>query len=294
MEHDNKKIILEAEQLFREQKDDEVIERLAPICQEKVPWEVNLLYVKALYRKGQAVRAYQEALPYEEDYLINKFTFWEQLLLANQLFIPARIALTIKGVKQPFLTQIRDAEKIFEIQQAETLQKRFKNFYHLGDHPDWKQQEIIRDADHLPLNKYVQGAKFILRDPFVGIVIRNTILKTLAALRYSQSVTYIGVDGKDHDTVPAKIETSSYQKIINKVDQLISDCFKDNPIDQRNYLQQFHLQAFCLYPMTEEVITDPTAWVAVLTGNDDHESQTALENAIRWQKAIQKSLINLH
>ena len=28
MEHDNKKIILEAEQLFKEQKDDEVIEKL--------------------------------------------------------------------------------------------------------------------------------------------------------------------------------------------------------------------------------------------------------------------------
>ena len=294
MEHDNKKIILEAEQLFKEQKDDEVIEKLAPICQEKVSWKVNLLYVKALYRKGQAVQAYQEALPYEEDYLGKKVAFWEQLLLANQLFIPARIALTINGIKEPFLIQIENAEKNFEIQQAETLQKRFKNFYHLGDQPDWKQQEIIRDADHLPLNKYVQGAKFILRDPFVGIAIRNTILKTLAALRYSQSVTYIAVDGKDRDTVPAKIETSSYQKTIDEVNQLICNYFKDNPIDQQNYLQQFHLQVFCLYPMTEAVITDPAAWVAVLIGNHDHESREALEKATRWQKIIQKSLINLH
>ena len=294
MKHDNRKIILEAEQLFKEQKDDEVIDRLASICQEKVPWKVNLLYVRALYRNGQAVRAYQEALPYEEDYLTKELAFWIKLLLANQLFIPARITLTMKGVKEPFLTQIVNAEKNFEIEQVHTLQKRFKNFYHLGDQPDWKQQEIIHDADHLPLNKYVQGAKFILRDPFVEIVIRNTILKTLAALRYSQSVTYIGVDGKDHGTVPAKIETRSYQKIIDEVDQLICDYFKDNPIDQKNFLQQFHLQVFCLYPMTEEVITDPAAWVAVLIENHDHERQVAFKKAIRWQKIIQKSLINLH
>lgn len=293
MKQDYEKLVDEVEDLLNSAKYDEVVEKLASICQERVPWKVNRLYVKALYEKSQYALAYNEALPYENEYLNQDLDFWLALLLANQLFIPARLAISQNPSGDGhLLVEVEQAEKNATVRQSATIQKIFKNFYHLGDQPEWKQQDIINEADHLPLDKYLQATKFILRDPFVGLIVRNMLLRTLVALNYDQSVTYIGVDKEERDVVPRWIQDRQYQEIVQKVKQEINQKFSHNPVDAQNYLQQFHLQELCLYPLLKTAITDPKSWVRVLIGDIKKCDSPEIKNAIIWQRLIQESLVN--
>ncbi|WP_295730054.1 hypothetical protein [uncultured Limosilactobacillus sp.] len=293
MDKDYEKLIKENKNLLKQANYEEVIDQLSTVCQKHTPWQVNRLYVEALYRQKQFTRAYNEAQAYETEYLNNDISFWVEILLANQLFIPARLVANQKmsSSTEGLLSRIRDVETAVETRQAATIQKVFKNFYHLGDQPEWKQQEIINEADHLPIDKYLQATKFIIRDPFVGIIIRNMLLKTLAALDYGQSVIYIGVDQKEHEVIPNKIQNQQYQNINEVVKKKILEKFAQDPIDAKNYLQQFRLQKICLYPLMTTIISDPEQWVKVLVDGESGSDSPTIKRIAKWQKLIQESLI---
>lgn len=290
MTQDYTELIQQVTSLLQSGQGAKAVEKLAPICQKEVPFRVNRLYVEALLDQQQYAQAYAEAVNYERNYLqdAQAFPLWLEILIQNGLFIPARLAVNTQpqGNQKNFLTKIQNAEKTVEEQQSATVHQKLKNFYHIGDCSEWEQQQVLNDSDHLPMKEYVQGAQFILRDPFTNQLIRNAVIHTLADLGYSEAVKLIWLDKQEYSVVPASIQTSG---IIHETEHLLEKRLENNPTELQNLSRILKVQFLCLYPFVSKVVTDPVAWIEVLTGSISEDSDQ-IRHAQKWQKMIQTSL----
>lgn len=280
----------------------EIIQILNPICEKPVSIQINSLYVQALLQEKQYRRAYDEALNYELQYLNNPklFDIWLTVLLHNELFIPARLSVNNyerlygQSEAKKYLKMVKQEEDKAEKEQDNTIQQNFKNFYHIGDQPVWEQQATLNNADQLPLNKYLQGAQFILRDPFVKPIIRATILNTLIDLKVSQKNRFIWIDDAEHNVIPNQVDQSLRNKLTKRLQGILSHRLaNDNPIDYQNYLKQLKIQLLLLTPFEDKVIKDSQVWIDVLLSTSALETKgnQIVKETIDWQQKIQNSLI---
>lgn len=302
MKADSQRKIQQAQIAYANGNIKKTISILEPICEDPVSIQVNSLYVQALMKAKQYQRAYREALNHELQYLKNKklFNIWVEVLLANDLFIPARLSVVnyekVFGQSKvaEYLREIKQKELVTQEEQANTIKENLKNFYHIGDQPAWSQQQILQNADHLPLEQYVQGAQFILRDPFTKALIRATILNTLLDLNYGKTIRFIWIDNKEHEIIPNQMDEKSRECKIDQLQQILKKRFaNNNPIDYENYSQQLKIQLLLLTPYESLVIKDSAVWIDVLTNRDssDKEKELKVAEAQEWQHKIQNLLV---
>lgn len=283
--------------LLNEGHPQKVIDNLETICQnQEVPFKLHLIYVQALMKEQQYREAFEEALHYEKQYRKDDqvFQLWIQILLKNSLFIPARIALTqlqttadAKAVEKQIIALEQDAK----LNQVATLQKKLSNFYHIGDQSMLQQRTSLSDADELPLDEYLKGAQFVLRDPFVKPLIRTAVLRTLSDLGVQQKVKFIWLDGHEHEISPAAIpslkNTKAFQEVLHRLNEKLG---QDNPTALQQLQNRFDIQAMILFPYINETIQKPAVWTAVLLGDSAGIDVKEFQKVNQQQRQISAKL----
>ncbi|WP_267201358.1 hypothetical protein [Limosilactobacillus kribbianus] len=254
--------------------------------------------VLALYHDHQYVQALSFVL--EEPALFLKTRSDVELavrvLLANQRYLKCRllIAGADPGWQEELLKIVVDSEQAAEIKYQVTLQQNLRQFYHLGDGTILEQRERLSEAYELPLNEFLLGSRFVLRDPFVQPLIKSDIIETLRCIHLDAQVTYLWLDNQEYQVNPAHLIASDELPVVKKVRQLIHDRLANQ--DAMRYQlanQQFDLQLMFLMPRIEDVIDDPTAWAEELLVTIDGGKSATDSAAARWQKLIRARISKL-
>ncbi|MCH3922554.1 hypothetical protein [Limosilactobacillus sp.] len=254
--------------------------------------------VLALYHDHQYVQAL--SLVVEEPTLFLKTRSDAELavrvLLANRRYIKCRllIAGTDPAWREKLLGLVVDSEQAAEVKYQATIQQTLRQFYHLGDGTILEQRERLNEAYELPLNEFLLGSRFVLRDPFVQPLIKSDIIETLRCIHLDAQLTYLWLDNQEYQVNPAQLVGSDELPAVKKVRQLIFDRLANQ--DAMRYQlanQQFDLQLMFLMPRVKEVIDDPASWAEELLVTIDGGKSTADSSAARWQKLIRTRISEL-
>lgn len=294
---DFSQLIHENRELLDNGNSQKVIANLSPICKsQEVPFQLHLIFVHALMDSQQYREAYEEALHFEQHYQQNDqyMAFWIQILLKNSLFIPARIALLHCQHNQKFDSlkkQIETQETNVRSTQKVTLQNQLRHFYHIGDQNYWQQRETLDDADQLPIDEYLQGAQFVLRDPYAKPLIRTAILQTLSDLKINITIKFIWIDNQVHQIVPARIGDVMQMSAVTECVQILQQRLGDNnPIEYRNAVQRLRIQVMVLYPFVNSSITNPQVWVAALLGDSSAVGLNDFQDTAKRQRLLENKI----
>ncbi|WP_373842872.1 hypothetical protein [Limosilactobacillus sp.] len=212
-----------------------------------------------------------------------------QVLLANQHFIKARLFIT--GAPQTWQTELKqlitDSEQAAELKYQATIKQTLQQFYHLGDGNIRQQRERLDNAYNLPLNDFLLGTRFVLRDPFVQPLIKSDILEKLRAIGVATSVTYLWLDNHEYQVIPAQLKASDDLPIVHAVRRTLRKRLANQDIMRYQLAsQQFNLQIMFLFPRITTVITDPQRWVAVLLATINGQKIPTTDQAVKWQQLI--------
>ncbi|MGM9892456.1 hypothetical protein [Limosilactobacillus sp.] len=231
--------------------------------------EVTKKLVWALYQAQQFARAFV--------YFVEQpavFTSERQdaelavrLLLHNQSYIAARLFINELPLawQTPLLSLVVDSENQAREKYQTTLQTRLRSFYHLGDCSLAEQQERVSDAQQLPLQEYLTGAQFLLRDPFTHQLIKASLVDTLRQLGVDEQVTVRWLDGQEYQLVPADVLAIDEQPVVRELRaRLAAELGNQNPSELQLANQELQMQLMILYPLIEQKITDATGWIQYL------------------------------
>lgn len=212
-----------------------------------------------------------------------------QVLLANQHFIKARLFIT--GAPQTWQTELKqlitDSEQAAELKYQVTIKQTLQQFYHLGDGNIRQQRERLDNAYNLPLNDFLLGTRFVLRDPFAQPLIKSDILEKLRAIGVATSVTYLWLDNHEYQVIPAQLKASDDLPIVHAVRRTLRKRLANQDIMCYQLAsQQFNLQIMFLFPRITTVITDPQRWVAILLATIDGQKIPTTDQAVKWQQLI--------
>lgn len=251
--------------------------------------ELSLWTARSLYNSEQYKLAYQVAAQSPQAFK-NNLKLLVEIGLKAQHFISTRAML----LRQPqekieeLLPLIEAAENQYEDEFKETIQNRLRSFYHLGDYPLAEQRKRLLVADQLPLQEFLIGAKFLLRDPFTQQFVKADILNILQQVRCPENVTMLCIDRKEHQVIPADLPTAYQNPIIIECQEILTDKLaQSDPQILRALQMQLDLQATLLNPLIKKIVTDPQEWVNVMynratTGEYSGENQ----DIIHWQQEL--------
>ncbi len=266
-----------------------ILERL---YQESENIEIGQLLVEALYMDKQYKLAQQYASEHQTSYLATEslYRLMISLLLHNHQFIIARqFALLSQKSQWQMVAQaeIEDQEKNDLEKMGATIKTITRQFYHLGDENFIEQKRRFELAYQLPLNQYVMGAKFLLRDPFTNPLIRSSILQVLQRLGFNETVKLYWLDQQEHEIDCSKLmPVSEIKQVVSVSAQFEHQLGQSDPITLQMLEQEFQLQmAFC-YPLIDHVVTDAKLWAQVAI--DKTAGKTIVENKttneiLKWQ-----------
>lgn len=247
-------------------------------------------YAQTLYQAQQYIKAARVANDNQSCFLQKHDELFVQIMLAARLPLTARLfTAQLKDAKQAVLTkQIVEAEDNLKINSASTLRENARGFYHLGDLPVIQQRAQFIAAASLPLDEYLKGAKFVLRDPYVYPLIKSSIVRDLATLKVPDKMTIYWLDHEEHQFYPVKISATEQLKIVKEIRQSIKEAFANSdPQSFKLYSRNFDLQLMFLYPFVDLAIQDSNSWFAALTNNADAQGQNESQ-ATKWQKLIER------
>lgn len=283
----------QGQQLLKRGKFKQAIDLLQPLNEQTADYQVNRALSEALYHDGQVQLAIKIAEDHVEDYLHSRVGA-KQLVtieLAGQQFITARRqAAFVPQWQEPLLKLIEAAETTAEHNMGMTLKTRLKSFYHLGDGSFQEQLQRLLEAEQLPLDMYLTGAMFLLRDPFAKPVIKSSLLETLQPLKIDRQVTILWLDGQEYQLNLRDLQPLTKIKEVAAGQRLIDQKYgQSDPSTLSAVTDQFQLQMIFLYPFIDKAVVDPAAWVRVLTSFGQLVSPTKAENeALVWQRKIQR------
>ncbi len=93
----------------------------------------------------------------------------------------------------------------------------------------------MQAAFKLPLNEFITGAKFLLRDPYTHPLVKSSLVELLSKLQVADPVTVYWLDKKEYTVVPADIQPLNYCQSLVKVKRLITEkCGKSKPTDRKD------------------------------------------------------------
>lgn len=268
---------------------------LETLYQETPDEEVNKLLVQSLYEDEQYQTALTYALEFETQYLSDSTTveLIIAVFLATNQFIRARVfANSVEFAHRvKLIAQITRAEEQAELDLTETIATNAKHFYHLGDATFAEQKQRVENAYQLPLNEYVKGAAFLLRDAYTSILIRSSIVQILQQLQLDQDLKMLWIDDQEHEFNAVKVTPLDENPIYLNVNQLFRDLMgDDDPVLLNGLLQEFKLQMVFSYPFIEKVVVDYQVWVEIsikkIKNQEISEVTPEIESMLVWQKTL--------
>ena len=284
-----------ANRLYQEGRAKDARPLLEDLYDEVDASEVNHVLVATLYELKQYSQAFrianeQAATFYESD---NLSRLYVEVALKNQSYILARQFIAKRdGDGEELLQLVDQAEEAARKSMPTTIKQGVKDFYHLGDGSLNDQQARFNDAYQLPLKEYLQGARFILRDPYANYLVKASILQVLMELQVKEELTILWIDDHEYPVTPARLVLPTTEPVVREVDGYIAAKYgNSDPMTYQMLINEFHLQATFLYPFVNRTITDPGAWFAVLDPNQDEGDSTSISQARGWQQRIER-LIN--
>ncbi|CAK8053717.1 type I restriction endonuclease subunit R [Eupransor demetentiae] len=258
-------LLQEAQQALDQKNWPQAVASLEELYQSVSTLAINYRLVTALFFDEQ----YQLAADFLDDYLsdyVTEPTYFKlalEILLKNQHFVEAQELLNLAHPSEyeDYLQTIRQAEKEAAEQMAVTFETVARQFYHLSDYDLAKQEERYLAARNLPVDTFVQGAKYLLIDPFTSPVMRVTLMEDLHKLAWSQTISYRWLDDETYENnfaqSPMPIESSAYQGL----DKIYQDQVAHQDPLAWQYLQdQNRLEISLLYPRQDELLTDLPRW----------------------------------
>lgn len=292
-------LVAEAKEELNRDLASRALDTLKSAYQLQQTEEVNHLLVTTLVAQGQ----YQEAQTIADEYLSSyakdeqSARIYLDLSLHNHYFLNAWEFLTwlTEGVQKKLQPEVVDAENFYRLNQEKTIRTIARQFYHLSDGNTVEQQKRLLAANKLPLNDYLIGAKFVLRDPFLSQISRTAVLDQLRRLRNNESVEFLDLDGYTQTYIPASLTALNQNKIYNNILNELDKYAKTLGADMVHGLsEQVHLLLMIAYPELSTVVQDVTSWVDGLVAETfGYPMPNEPDGQATWRKKAQKSLMEL-
>lgn len=284
-----------AKELMRKDRWQDAADVLEGLVNQVDDPEIGRLTIIALYNAKQYTRASTYLLEYL-DLLADNLADVRiaiDIFVQNELFILARqVVNSLPEWKEQLMPLITAGEKKMHAEYQETMQTRLRDFYHLGDYALPEQQSRLQAAFKLPLDEFVTGAKFLLRDPFTHPLVKSSLVELLCKLQVDDSVTIYWLDKQEYEVVPTELTPLKDSPLViagkREISQKTGD---DNPQTEQLAIQQFQLQVMFLYPRISAVITDIGEWTDELIARVEGRALTTQTPMSEWQERLEK-LIN--
>lgn len=288
----------QAQQALKAGETEKALKKLATLNDEVDAYEVNLAYVKALTQAENYTQALVIANERRFEYQ-NSATGVELLInleLKNGNFINARLLVeSLPEIsKNRFQKNIHLSEHQALVSMPQTLRTRQQHFFHLGDGGFIKQQRNFNDAVQLPLDLYLQGSQFVLRDPFVKPIIKSSLVQVLVKLKINKEFKLLWLDNQEYPIIPAKFATIETHATVEHVYHVLQHKYENNdPITYHMRLQQFNLQVALLYPFINKAIIDPQKWVAIMGTPRQGGEAPIVQEMRNWQERLNQILVQM-
>ena len=288
----------QAQQALKAGETEKALKKLATLNDEVDAYEVNLAYVKSLTQAENYTQALVIANERRFEYQ-NSATGVELLInleLKNGNFINARLLVeSLPEIpKNRFQKNIHLSEHQALVLMPQTLRTRQQHFFHLGDGGFIKQQRNFNDAVQLPLDLYLQGSQFVLRDPFVKPIIKSSLVQVLVKLKINKEFKLLWLDNHENPIIPAKFATIETHPTVEHVYHVLQHKYENNdPITYHMRLQQFNLQVALLYPFINKAIIDPQKWVAIMGTPRQGGEAPIVQEMRNWQERLNQILVQM-
>ncbi|MCD7123920.1 hypothetical protein [Limosilactobacillus caviae] len=288
---------LQAKKLVDEEQWQDASEILEGLVTEVDDSEVGRLTIIALYHTQQFTRACTYLFEYLE-VMFDDFTDAQiaiSILVQNELFILARqVISSLSQWQDELLSLVVAGEEKSRQEYQETLQARLRDFYHLGDYSLTEQQSRLQAGFKLPLNEFITGSKFLLRDPYTHPLVKSSLVELLCKLQVNDPVTIYWLDKTEYTVIPADLLPLNGLPIVAEGKRLISiKCGNQNPQTERLANQEFQLQAMFLYPRVEQTIVDIDEWINILIGRIEGKTIEEKSDAAKWQSRLGEQIDEL-
>ncbi|WP_302117299.1 hypothetical protein [uncultured Limosilactobacillus sp.] len=288
---------LQAQKLVDEEQWQDASEILEGLVTEVDDSEVGRLTIIALYHTQQFTRACTYLFEYLE-VMFDDFTDAQiaiSILVQNELFILARqVISSLSQWQDELLSLVVAGEEKSRQEYQETLQARLRDFYHLGDYSLTEQQSRLQAAFKLPLNEFITGSKFLLRDPYTHPLVKSSLVELLCKLQVNDPVTIYWLDKTEYTVIPADLLPLNGLPIVAEGKRLISiKCGNQNPQTERLANQEFQLQVMFLYPRVEQTIVDIDEWINILIGRIEGKTIEEKSDAAKWQSRLGEQIDEL-
>lgn len=288
---------LQAQKLVDEEQWQDASEILEGLVTEVDDSEVGRLTIIALYHTQQFTRACTYLFEYLE-VMFDDFTDAQiaiSILVQNELFILARqVISSLSQWQDELLSLVVAGEEKSRQEYQETLQARLRDFYHLGDYSLTEQQSRLQAAFKLPLNEFITGSKFLLRDPYTHPLVKSSLVELLCKLQVNDPVTIYWLDKTEYTVIPANLLPLNGLPIVAEGKRLISiKCGNQNPQTERLANQEFQLQVMFLYPRVEQTIVDIDEWINILIGRIEGKTIEEKSDAAKWQSRLGEQIDEL-
>ena len=242
--------------------------------------DVSRHLVRAFYEARQYQRAFvyfiEQPLAFTETF--NEARLAVRLMLHNQSYMAARqFIVELPTTWQNTLRRdVEETEMVAGQKYRATIHTLLRSFYHLGDCSLSEQQERLSEAQQLPLNDYLIGAQFLLRDPFTHELIKASIIDTLRQAAVNKVVTLRWIDKRDYQINPSRLQAIDDLLTVKELRQELNRRLgSKNPTQFQLASQELQLQLMILYPLIDEKITSPAEWIDYLidtiSGNEEGE-----------------------
>lgn len=288
---------LQAKKLVDEEQWQDASEILEELVTEVDDSEVGRLTIIALYHTQQFTRACTYLFEYLE-VMFDDFTDAQiaiSILVQNELFVLARQVISnLSQWRDKLLSLVVAGEEKSRQEYQETLQARLRDFYHLGDYSLTEQQSRLQAAFKLPLNEFITGSKFLLRDPYTHPLVKSSLVELLCKLQVNDPVTIYWLDKTEYTVIPADLLPLNGLPIVAEGKRLISiKCGNQNPQTERLANQEFQLQVMFLYPRVEQTIVDIDEWINILIGRIEGKIIEEKSGAAKWQSRLGEQIDEL-
>lgn len=189
-----------------------------------------------------------------------------KVLLKNNEFISCYEIISPfqnKTLKKNLLKMIKYREKLVIVRESKRLSTIEKRFYHLSGVSLIRQRIILKEAQQLPLKRFIMIAKGLLIDPFLAPIMRLSILDIFRKIGFYGKLKFRWIDKRVYLININKLvdltDTVSYQKVM----KIIESKYFHNPSRMVILKQILRLDLSYLYPFNDQKIKDPSSWVQI-------------------------------
>lgn len=262
-------------------------------------FKITQLLGKTLFANQQFVSAVKLVDDNFSNFIKNDPELLCKIFLKNQRYIELRIIINGLAEKEKtnWLKLVEQSEQDHLNLEPNTVANLTKEFSHLGAFAAEKQQEIINDAETLPFENYLVGARLSVTDADVNPIWRTQLLNNLMRLDADMEIKFLWIDNQMYQVNPVKLidveKSNAYREMIKYIDSGIG---QEDPIKSNQIKMVTMVNLQLIYPFIDEIIANPVDWVKVIEMNlfgMQPENVDDFTEINQWFKRVQKIMDSL-